>query len=390
MNIDYANIQDWQEELYKDLHRNPELSFEETRTAGIIEEQLAGFGYGVQRIGGGVVGVLKNGDGPVVLFRADIDGLPVEEDSGLDYASEKPGVMHACGHDSHIACALGAARILSERRDGWAGTHIALFQPAEETGSGARAMVQDGLVDKVPKPDVALGQHVMPGAAGTVSLCAGAAMSQAVSMKVTVFGKGSHGSMPHLGVDPVVLASSIVLRLQTVVSRELAPSEFGVITVGSLHAGAKSNVIPDRAELLLNIRTYSADVHERIIAAVERIVRGECAAAGSPTEPTFEQYDHFPLTDNDEAATARVKAAFTSHFGTEKVLDMEPSTGSEDFSNIPDAWGVPYLYWIFGGFDADAAPIPNHNPKFAPIMQPTLQTGTEAAVVGMLEYLGKR
>lgn len=389
MDIDYSSIKEWQEELYKDLHRHPELSFEEERTANIIDEQLAGLGYAVQRVGGGVVGVLENGDGPTVLFRADMDGLPVEEDSGLDYSSENPGVMHACGHDSHIACGLGAARILAEHRDDWAGTHIALFQPAEEIGGGANAMVEDGLVEKLPKPDVALGQHVMPGVAGTVSTVAGPSMSEAVSLKVTVYGKGSHGSMPQLGVDPVVLASSIVLKLQTIVAREISPSDFGVVTVGSIRGGSKSNVIPDRAELLLNIRTYDSEVHHTILAAIKRIVEGECAAAGSPKPPTFEEYDHFPPTNNDAAVTETVTAAFRAHFGEERTLVQAPSTGSEDFSNIPHAWGIPYLYWTFGGFEADADPIPNHNPKFAPIMQPTLQTGTEAAVVGVLAYLGK-
>ena len=212
----------WQEDLYEDLHRNPELSLQEHRTHDVVAAKLAELGYDLRRIGGGVVGVLENGDGPTVLFRADTDALPVQEDTGLPYASEVPGVMHACGHDMHITCGLGAAAILAGHRDLWSGTYLALFQPAEETAQGAAAMVADGLVDKLPRPHVALGQHVMGGTAGRVAAAAGARFAQGDSIRVTVYGRGSHGSMPHLGVDPVLLASSIVVRLQGVVAREIA------------------------------------------------------------------------------------------------------------------------------------------------------------------------
>lgn len=380
----------WQEELYVHLHRNPELSLQETRTAAEITRRLESYGYEVEQIGGGVVGVLRNGDGPTVLFRADIDALPVEEATGLPYASQVPGVMHACGHDFHITAGLGAAAVLAQATDAWSGTYIALFQPAEETAAGARAMVDDGLVDKVPKPDVALAQHVLTvPAAGEVGTAAGPVLSTAASLEVTVHGTGSHGSMPHLGVDPVLLASSIVVRLQGIVAREIAPSDFAVVTVGSLQAGTKANIIPDHAVLRLNIRAYDLDVRERLLAAIERIVAAECEASGSPRPPEMKLYDQYPLTDNDPEVTATVTAAFVEHFGPERVKKLDPITASEDFSVIPDAFGVPYSYWGFGGFTPDQRAYPNHNPAFGPALQPTLRTGTEAAVVAVLAYLGK-
>jgi hippurate hydrolase len=391
--------QGWQEEFYTHLHRNPELSMQETETAAEVSRRLAGFGYEVHQVGGGVVGVLANGNGPCVLFRADMDALPVREATGLDYASTKTAVdatgttvplMHACGHDAHVTCALGAAELLARNRDTWSGTYVALFQPGEETASGARAMVADGLVDRVPRPDVAFGQHVLTAPeAGHVATSPGPVLSAGDSIRITVYGKGSHGSMPHLGVDPVVLAASIVLRLQTVVAREIAPGDFGVVTVGSLQAGSKSNIIPDDATLLVNLRAYDMDVRDRIVAAVERIVRGECASAGSPREPVFEYYDQYPLTDNDPAVDAVVRQAFEAHFGRDRVHDLARVPASEDFSVIADAFGVPYTYWGLGGFTPGMTVLPNHNPGFAPAIQPTLRTGTEAIVAAATAYLKK-
>ena len=392
----------WQRDLYKELHRTPELSMEEHRTADRIESELKGFGYQVQRIGGtGVVGILENGSGRTVLSRADIDALPVTEATGLDYASENEGVMHACGHDMHIASLLGAAKLMAAHRDGWAGTHVALFQPGEETAAGAQAMVDDGLAAKLPKPDVAFGQHVMPFEVGTIGTTAGPILSAGDSLKVTVHGRGAHGSMPHNAVDPVVLAASIVLRLQTIVSRETKPGEFAVVTVGASNAGTKSNIIPDRAELLLNLRTYNAALRERIMASIERIVRGECAAAGSPRDPEFEYYDQFPLTNNDAATTQKITGAFTEHFGGSQVFHAEPVTASEDFSRIPDAFGVPYTYWTVGSVPADiyrkavengtvSQDIPaNHSPFFSPAIDPTLSIATQAQIVAALAYLAQ-
>ncbi|GAA1365285.1 M20 family metallopeptidase [Arthrobacter rhombi] len=391
---------DWQRELYMDLHRHPELSLQEHQTAERIESELTGIGYTVQRIGGtGVVGVLENGSGATVLSRADIDALPVTEDTGLAYSSENDGVMHACGHDLHITCLLGAARLLAEHRHAWSGTHIALFQPAEETAAGAQAMVDDGLVSKVPAPDVAFGQHVMTTEAGTIGTTAGPVLSAGDSLKITVYGRGAHGSMPHNSVDPVVLAASIVLRLQTIVSREIEPGTFAVVTIGASNAGTKSNIIPDRAELLLNLRTYDEGVRTHIMESIERIVRGECTTAGSPREPEFEYYDQFPLTDNDADTNARITEAFTEHFGADRVSHTAPYTASEDFSRVPDAFGVPYTYWTVGSVQAEklraaeaagtvAQDIPaNHSPFFAPAIDPTLETGTRTQAVAALAYL---
>lgn len=386
---------------YTEFHRHPELSLQEIETSALIEDRLAELGYAVTRIGGtGVVGVLANGEGRTVLARADIDALPVTEATGLPYASTVDGVMHACGHDVHAATLLGAAQLMAGARDAWSGTYIALFQPGEEVGAGSKAMVDDGLTAKVPRPDVAFAQHVMPLPAGTLATTAGPVLSAADSIKVTVYGKGAHGSMPHMSVDPVVLAAAIVLRLQTVVSRETAPDEFAVVTVGASNAGTTSNIIPDRATLLLNIRTYDDALRTRVIAAIERIVRGECAAAGSPREPDFEFYDQYPLTTNDPEVTARVTDAFGRHFADGVVVPAARQTASEDFSRIPDAFDVPYSYWLLGGADPAAyrsaaekgtiaQDIPaNHSPFFAPVLDPTLSLGVQAHVVAALSYLG--
>ena len=392
---------DWQREVYKDLHRDPEVSFDEHKIADRIAAELTVLGLDVSRIGEiGRVAVIENAEGPTVLARADIDALPVTEDTGLDFASEVDGVMHACGHDMHAAALLGAVRLLNENRDAWSGTYIALFQPAEENAAGAKAMIDDGLTSKIPAPDVALAQHVMPMPAGKIYTSAGPVMSAGDSVKITVFGRGAHGSMPHLSVDPVVLAASIVLRLQTIVSRETEPGEFAVVTVGASNAGSKSNIIPDRAELLLNVRTYDTAVRKRVIASIERIVRGECEAAGTPKEPTFEYFDQFPLTDNSEAVNDTITEALTEFFGTEAVLEATPATASEDFSELPKAFGIPYAYWFVGSFDAEKyqaaeeagtvlTDVPaNHSPFFAPELEPTLEIATKAQVVGALAYLG--
>lgn len=392
---------DWQREVYKDLHRHPEVSLDEHKTADRIASELGDLGLEVIRISAtGLVTVIDNGTGPTVLARADIDALPVTEDTGLDYASTVDGIMHACGHDMHAAALLGAVRLLNENRDAWSGTYIALFQPAEENAAGAKAMIDDGLTSKVPTPDVALAQHVMPLPAGTIYTASGPVMSAGDSVKITVFGRGAHGSMPHLSVDPVVIAASIVLRLQTIVSRETEPGEFAVVTVGASNAGSKSNIIPDRAELLLNVRTYDTAVRKRVIASIERIVRGECEAAGTPKEPTFEYFDQFPLTDNSEIVNDTVTEALTEFFGTEAVQEADPATASEDFSELPNAFGIPYAYWFVGSFDAEKykaaeeagtvlTDVPaNHSPFFAPEIEPTLEIATKAQVIGALAYLG--
>lgn len=391
----------WQVPLYEQLHRNPELGLAEHQTSAAVAAKLAAWGFEVRHFGGtGVVGVLANGPGPGVLARADMDALPVTEGTGASYASAVPGVMHACAHDMHVVALLGAAKYLADHRDTWLGTYTALFQPAEETAAGSQAMLDDGLAGGIPQPDVALAQHVMPTEAGTVGTTPGPVLSAGDSVRITVHGRGAHGSMPHKSVDPVVLAASIVLRLQTVVSRETVPGEFAVLTVGSVSAGATANIIPDRAELLLNLRTYDLAVRAAMVAAIERIVRGECAAAGSPHEPEFEYYDQYPLTSNDAEANARVTAAFTRTFGADAVYRTTPQTASEDFSRIPDAFGIPYVYWVVGSVPPETyrravangtvdADIPaNHSPSFLPAVDPTLRVATRAQAAAALAYLG--
>ncbi|MCG7310627.1 amidohydrolase [Brachybacterium sp. ACRRE] len=391
---------DWQEDLYEDVHRHPELSMQEEGTAGRIEHELAQLGLGTRRFGGtGVVAVIENGEGPTVLARADIDALPVTEDRIVDYRSETDGVMHACGHDFHLSALLGAVRALVENREGWSGTYIAVFQPGEEEADGALSMLRDGLAEAVPRPDVALGQHVMPGIAGQVAITDGPVLSQGDSVHITLHGRGAHGSMPHLAVDPVVLASSIVLRLQQIVSREIPPGSFSVVTVGALNAGTKSNVIPATAELRLNLRHYDTDVRDQVIAALERIVRAECEASGCPQEPEFEYYDQYPLTSNDAEQEQLVRAAFEEAFDDGQVVTMAPATASEDFSHLPDAFGAPYVYWTVGGTDPDlyrraqaagtiASDVPaNHQSAFVPQLRPTLAVMTRAQVVAALAYL---
>jgi hippurate hydrolase len=406
---DLDKIQPWHLDFYQDLHRHPELSFQEVRTAGLVKGRLTELGYEMRAgIGGtGLVGILRNGGGPTVLARADMDALPVREATGLPYAStatatdasgrETP-VMHACGHDMHVTCLLGAAAELAAARDDWHGTLLLVFQPAEEQGKGAQAMIDDGLYTRFPVPDIVLGQHVMGLPHDTVASRPGAALSAADSVRVTLHGRGTHGSMPHFGIDPVLLGSAVVMRLNAIVSRELAPGHFGVVTVGSFQSGSKSNVIPESTTLLLNLRSYDDRTRQQLRDAVERIVKAECDASGSPAPPEFEYTDPFPATENAQAVYDKVSAAFTDHFGDKAIL-MEPSTGSEDFSDIPNGLGVPYLYWIWGGFDPDtyhraeadgtlAKVIPgNHASTFAPVMEPTFRTGASAMTVALLSYL---
>ena len=406
------DVRGWQEELYRDLHQHPELSHQEHRTAGLVADRLKLAGFEVTTgVGGtGVVGVLRNGTGPAVLLRADMDALPVKEDTGLAYASTAVGtpagedtegpVMHACGHDMHTTCLLGAAQLLAGGQKHWSGTLITVFQPAEETASGALGMAEDGLAAVTGPVDVALGQHVVPLPAGQVATVAGPAMAAADCIRITLYGRGGHGSMPQATVDPVVLAAAIVLRLQTVVAREIDPSEAAVLTVGSLHAGTKANIIPGTAELQLNIRSYSEAVRSTLLDSIRRIVTAECAASNCPRDPDFEYFDQAPLTDNDGDVTARVTEAFTAALGPEAVITAPRLMGSEDFSDIARAVNAPYCFWLFGGTDAEvfgkaaaegtiASAIPvNHSPHYAPVIQPTLNTGTAALVSAAMAWLG--
>jgi amidohydrolase len=404
-------VRSWQEDFYRHLHQHPELSHQEERTARAVADRMRDLGYEVrEHVGGtGVVATLTNGDGPRVLLRADMDALPVREATGLDYASTETAtdadgqtvpVMHACGHDVHVTCLLGAAQLLADAQDAWAGTVVALFQPAEELGDGARRMVEDDLAAVVGDVDVALAQHVLPFPSGQLGTRPGPVLSAADSMRITVHGRGAHGSMPQASVDPVVLAAMIVVRLQGIISRETAPTDPAVLTVGSIQAGTKSNVIDDHAVLQLNIRSYDEQTRTAILDAVRRIVTAECAASGSPREPEFELFDRFPPTHNDDATTEQVRTAFDHHFGN-RVVDLALQSASEDFSDLPNALEVPYTYWGIGGADPDtygkaeeagrvAQDIPvNHSPYFAPVLQPTLDTGTEALVVAAIAWLAR-
>lgn len=395
---DLDSTREAREDLYKQFHREPELSLQEESTAQRIADQLEDAGIEFTRVGNtGIVAVIENGEGPVVAMRGDIDALPMKEDSGKDYASthtqvdkdsgEETPVAHSCGHDFHIMSLLTSLKFYNAHKDAWSGTYVGVFQPAEEIAAGAKDMLNNGIAEVMPTPDVYLGQHVLssqPG--GTVGTRPGPVFSAASSIRIEITGKGSHGSMPEKSVDPVVTAANVIVRLQQIVSRSIAPAASAVVTVGSVQSGTKSNIIPATATLLVNTRTYDEDVQKTVHEEIENVVRKECEMAHCPKEPSFEYYDIYPLTDNDADATEAVHAAFDEHFGEDSLV-IDPLPASEDFSYIPDELGVPYVYWGLGGFaDMDNAPA-NHNPGFAPDLQPTLDRGAEAAVVAAGAWL---
>jgi hippurate hydrolase len=397
------------EALYKDVHSHPELSMQETRTAGLAADRLRAAGYevttGVGRTG--VVGVLRNGDGPTVMLRADMDALPIEEATGLPYASKATAtdrqgktvpVAHMCGHDMHVTWLAGATKLLADARSTWRGTLMAVFQPGEETAEGAQAMIDDGLFKRFPQPTAVLGQHVMVGPSGTVAGRTGAITSAADSWQIRLFGRGAHGSMPQASIDPVVMAAATVMRLQTIVAREVAAAESAVVTVGALQAGTKENVIPDEAIIKLNVRTFDAGVRKRVLAAIERIVNAEAEASGAPRRPEITTLDHYPLNVNDQAVSKRVVENFRGYFGADRVRETGPAPASEDFGSFGSEWHSPSAFWFVGGTDPDVyskakeagrlneLPV-NHSPKFAPVLHPTLRTGVEALVVATRAWL---
>ena len=352
------------EALYKDVHAHPELSMQETRTAALAADHLRKAGFEVTTGLGktGVVGLLRNGEGPTVMLRADMDALPVEEATGLPYASKATAtdaegqtvpVGHMCGHDMHVAWLVGATTLFAQARDGWRGTLMAVFQPGEETAEGAQAMIDDGLFKRFPEPAVILGQHVMVGPAGAVAGRIGAITSAADSLQIRLFGRGAHGSMPQASIDPVVMAAATVMRLQTVVSREIAAADAAVVTVGALQAGTKENVIPDEAIIKLNVRTFDESVRKHVLAAIERIVNAEAAASGAPRPPEITTLDHYPLNLNDAEASKRVADAFRRHFSAERVRVTGPAPASEDFGSFGTEWHVPSVFWFVGGTDPD-------------------------------------
>jgi amidohydrolase len=399
------------EEIYKDFHSHPELSMQEERTAKIAADYLKKYSWEVTTgVGGtGVVGVLKNGEGSTVMLRADMDALPITEASGLPYAStvrskdedgREVGVSHTCGHDFHVTWLMGAARLLSESKDKWSGTVLAVFQPGEEVGRGAKAMIDDGMMKRFPKPDIILGQHVMVGIAGHVGHRSGAILSGGDSLQIKLFGRGSHGSQPQNAVDPVIMAAATTMRLQTIVSREVDPDKSAVVTVGSLQAGTKENIIPDDATLKINIRTFNEEVREQVISAIKRICCAECQASNAPKEPEFSTINYYPLTQNDTEATAKVAEAFDAEFG-ERSVETPRRSASEDFSVFGREWNVPYVFWFVGGTDKEIFleakrnkamnTIPsNHSPKFAPVLHPTLKTGFVTMITASAVWLNAR
>jgi len=397
------------EKLYKDVHSHPELSMHETRTAGLAADRLNAAGYEVTTGVGktGVVGLLRNGDGPTVMLRADMDALPVKEATGLPYASivtstdddgKSTPVMHACGHDMHVAWLVGAATLLAQHRDEWKGTLMPVFQPGEETAQGAQAMIDDNMFERFPRPDVILGQHVMPNPAGAISSRSGVVTSAGDSLQIRLFGRGAHGSMPQASIDPVVMAASTVMRLQTIVSREVAPTDAVVVTIGALQAGTKENVIPDEAIIKLNVRTFDDAVRSRVLDAIKRIVNAESEASGAPKPPEFTTLDRYRMVQNDPDATQRVLDAFHQHFDANQVTETKPTTASEDFGSFGAEWKVPAVFWFVGGTDPQLyatlkaenrlSELPtNHNPRFAPVIHPTLETGVQTLVVAAQAWL---
>lgn len=383
---------DWQREFYEDLHRHPELSHHEERTASKIEAKLAEFDCElVTGIGGfGIAAIFRSPDeGPTVLMRADFDALPVVEQTGVDFASTN-GNMHACGHDMHATALLGACAIINSLRGKWSGTFIALFQPAEETSDGAKRMLADGLISLIPRPDVCLAQHIMPGPAGQVQTAAGPIMAGCDSIRIRIAGRSAHASMPDKSIDPTLIAAMIVVRLQAIVGREVPPGEFFVISVGELHSGDKNNIIPDSAELVLNTRYYDPSLAERVYAALHRVVEAECAASASPAQPTFEYFAHGEVTDNDPATAIAVRATFDDVF-SDNVIDAKPSTASEDFCYLPQAWGVPYYFWLVGSTPEELLDNPpvNHQSNFIPDFEPTCHSSTQAGAAAVLSFLAK-
>ena len=393
--------------FYLDLHQTPELSGHETQTAAKLATRLRAAGYDVTEHVGhtGIVAVMKNGSGPTIMLRTELDALPVEEKTGLPYASKVHAtddsghdvpVMHACGHDVHMASLLGTAEIMAKEKTSWHGTLILIGQPAEETISGAKWMIDDGLFTRFPKPDVAIALHVDNlHRAGMVGVVPGTYDANADSLRITIYGKGGHGSAPHTAIDPIVIAARTILTLQTIPSREVKPGEMSVVTVGYVHAGNKNNIIPDDAELGLTVRTYKADVRQKVLAAITRIVKAEAAAAGAPREPRIEHYESTDSVFNDPALAQHLKAVLESALGKNNILTEGPITPSEDFSYFVEQ-GIPGFYFSLGGADpakfadakASGITLPsNHSSLFAPDFEPAIHTGITAEVVVLRNLL---
>lgn len=397
-------------ELYTRLHSEPELSGQEEQTARRIASMLRSAGCRVtEGVGGyGVVGVLENGEGPAVMVRADLDALPIEEKTGLPYASTvkgtlpgkgEVGVMHACGHDVHLTAFIGTARILSLLKDKWKGTLIMVAQPSEEVGAGARAMIDDGLFVRFPRPDCALALHVIPSLpAGRVGLRAGLFWAGCASLELIIRGVGGHGSRPHETKDPVVMAAETILLLQTIISREIEPAETAVLTVGSIHGGNKGNIIPEEVVLQVNYRYFSEETGSRLRSAIERTVRGVAFAAGVPDDlmPVVKELYKGQPIHNDPELCRRLASSFRSVLGKENVLRIHRFTFSDDFSHFGSGEPkIPLCYFLLGTAGKDSihgrratGKLPGlHNPRFFPDPEPTIKTGVKAMTAAVLEVL---
>ena len=400
------------EKIRTHLHEYPELSKQEFATAAFVISHLKSLQvYDIHgNIGGfGIAAVFYNGQGKTILLRADMDALPVLEQTGLPYASkvimrDDDGVMkpcmHACGHDVHVTCLLACAESMVAMRNAWSGTLVLVFQPDEERSGGAHKMVVDGLYEKVPVPDFVLGQHVMPMKSGRLGTRIGTVMAASDSMHVTFFGRGGHASMPNVTIDPVVMMASCITRLQTIVSRETDPSkEVAVVTIGSVRAGDAENIIPDQAEMKVNVRTIDRKTREKVLEAIKRIIHAEGKASGATRDPEVETTSSFPATINDEAVTRKVSQAFNLMFENNFEPDLPRVNGSEDFSILASSIGKPYMFWFIGGTNPDLwdeaekngtleKDIPvNHSAKFAPVMRPTIPTGTDALCLAAMTLL---
>jgi len=394
-------------DLYIDLHQHPELSSHETQTAAKLAARLRGLGYEVtEGVGGtGVVAILKNGAGPTVMLRTELDALPVEEKTGLPYASKvhtkddsgrDVPVMHACGHDLHMASLVATAAIMAHSKDTWHGTLMLIGQPAEETISGAKAMIADGLFTRFPKPDVGVALHVGNGLpAGQIGITPGIYNTNADSLRITIYGKGGHGSAPQATIDPIVIAARTVLALQTIVSREVKPGEMAVITVGYIRAGTKNNIIPDQAELGLTVRTYKAEVRKQVLAAITRIAKAEAVAGGAQQETLIEHYESTDSVYNDPHLADLLRSPLEAALGKDNVITTDPITPSEDYAFFVEQ-GVPSLYMSLGGADPQKYAesktsgnlLPsNHSPYFTPDVDPALHSGIRAEVAVLRNLL---
>jgi amidohydrolase len=393
--------------LYLDIHENPELSGHETQTAAKLAERLRSAGYDVtEHVGGtGVVAILKNGAGPTIMLRTELDALPVEEKTGLPYASkahtkndagQDVPVMHACGHDLHMASLIGTAEIMARSKNTWHGTLMLIGQPAEETITGAKAMVSDGLFTRFPKPDVAVALHVGNGEpAGKIAITSGVISTNADSLRITIYGKGGHGAYPQTAIDPIVIAARTIMSLQTIVSREVKPGEMAVVTVGYIHAGTKNNIIPDDAEMGLTVRTFKQEVRQQVLEAIARITKEESEAARAPREPLVEHYEATNAVYNNPALAEHLQAPLIAALGKDNVESSGPGQASEDFSFFL-AEGVPGFFFSLGGADpqkyaeakATGTTLPsNHSPLFAPDADPALHTGITAEVAVLRNLL---